>query len=405
MKMNKNLKYFTFTMLSVVVCSCSSNDEPGAGVLPSSEDYITFAHPTVNLNATLSDFADSQYNTRSYLSASIDEFQVWGFCVPNNVEGNKNDAAVEQDWNQKSTFFTSDQCSDVFFNMKVSKNSDGLTIYDKSDISNSGTKIAYKTWKDVSSNENALFSYIAGYVPEGLGSFIMEPSFLTTKEDEQGNNLSHGPKLTFTIGQNGTNIDDDLDHTRQPDALVAATYDKKKSNGRVSLSFFHFMTGIRFKFHNYTSSKDLVIKRVTYKGRFHKSATFDFTTDEPTMSVSGEYAGTFTLFNGIQTIIPNSADYMGGDDPVTLLLLPNPDGTTAEDKNFTLGRDKEIFIEYTIGDKESSFSLSNFTLNYLPQPNTLHTAHFNFIGDEFVVMFQADDNNWENGSDNNVVIN
>ena len=84
-----------------------------------------------------------------------------------------------------------------------------------------------------------------------------------------------------------------------------------------------------------------------------------------------------------------------------------PDGTTDPDGKFVLGSDKEIKIVYSIGDgPERTFTYGpNFTLNYIPKPNTLHTAHFNFVGDEFVVMFQADENNWQNGSDNNVTIN
>ena len=168
------------------------------------------------------------------------------------------------------------------------------------------------------------------------------------------------------------------------------------------------MTGIRFKFHNFTSDKTLKIKKVTYRGKFHKTATFDFTTVSPTMTVSGTYAGKFSLFEGEQAIPATASDYMSdGEGPVTLLLLPDPNGTTEQDEHFTLGSEKEIRITYSIGDGTDKTFIygKNFTLNYIPKPNTLHTAHFNFVGDEFVVMFQADDTkNWQNGSDNNVTI-
>lgn len=224
---------------------------------------------------------------------------------------------------------------------------------------------------------------------------------------------SHGPRLSFTLDATGNSLTAPLDYKKQPDALIAARFDRKSTNGTVDLSFFHFMTGIRFKFHNHTSDKNLVIKRVTFAGRFFKQAVFDFTTDSPVMSVPSDqtYSGIFTLLNADQTITAGSADYMGGDHPVTLLLLPNPDGTLEDDQEYTLGSDKEIKIVYTIGDDsvERTFTHSKFLLNYIPKPNTLHTAHFNFVGDEFVVMFQADNGlNWEDGTnpgaDNNIDI-
>ena len=97
---------------------------------------------------------------------------------------------------------------------------------------------------------------------------------------------------------------------------------------------------------------------------------------------------------------------MGGvEAPTTLLLLPNPAGTTDNlDGNFVLGTNKQITIEYALeGDTapRTPFVLGdNFTLNYIPKSNTLHTAYFNFVGDGFIVAFQADDTlNWENGNE------
>lgn len=404
--MIKNLKYIAFAIAAVALSSCSSTDEPNA--IPSPEDNICFGLPTVNMDATLGDFADNA-KTRAVSSwTKIDKFQVWGFCVPNDVSGKQNGNAAEQEWNDKSTFFTSDNCADVFHDKTVATD-DGFAYYN---INNnnlpSQTNYEFKTWDNVSKLPNARYAFIAGYVPDGKGSFSMTKGFQTTENDENGKNKSYGPKLTFTIGQNGNSLTTPLEYTNQPDAMVAAKFDHRKADGRVSLSFFHFMTGIRFKFHNYTSDKTLKIKKVTYSGKFHKTATFDFTTDQPVMTVKDSYSGTFTLFNGEQSIPASASDYMSDNgDPVTLLLLPNPDGTTDPDGKFVLGSEKEITIVYSIGDgPERTFTHGpNFILNYIPKPNTLHTAHFNFVGDEFVVMFQADENNWQNGSDNNVTIN
>lgn len=404
--MTKNFKYIALSIIGTALISCTSTEEPD--IVSSMDEYISFAQPTVNLNATIDNFAESQHNTRTASWTSIDEFKVWGFCVPYNVDGTESKSAAIQEWNEKSTFFTKDP--DIFNGLTVYDNGNSYCSYDNNNTPYKNDN--FKQWRsDVS--DNASYSFIAGYVPSGLGSFKIDKALQTTEKDETtGKNKSYGPKLTFTINQNNNDTTNNLDFKKQPDALLAATFNHRKSDGRVGLSFFHFMTGIRFKFHNYTSDKTLKIKKVTYRGIFHKTATFDFTTDEPTMSVSGEYAGKFILFDGEQIIPAGGSRYMGDlndndDDIVTLLLLPDPNGTTTPDEHFTLGSYKQIQIVYEIGEVQKTFTYGkNFTLNYIPKPNTLHTAHFNFIGDEFVVMFQADDKkNWENGSDNTVTIN
>lgn len=396
--MFKTLKYFALSMISVALASCSSNDEPDSNV--SLNEYISFAQPTVNLKATLSDFADNA-GTRA-MSTTIDEFRVWGFCKPNDLNGNLNDEAVDQEWEDKSIFFT--KGADVFNGMKViNKATDGFGSYDQNNADYK--QESFKKWADVSTNEDAVYTFIAGYDPTKKGVFSMSAGSAST-------GASHGPRLSFTIGQEGNDVNNSkLIYEDQPDALVAVKYKHQKSDGRVGLSFFHFMTGIRFNFNNYTPEKDkknLIIKKVIFKGKFHKTAIFDFTTTTPVMSVKDSYSGYFTLFEGEQTILPESSDYMRktpNDEPVTLLLLPDPTGTTADDEHYTLGSDKVIQIEYSIGGKDGLFEYKNFTLNYLPKSNTLHTANFNFVDDEFIVMFQADDKtNWENGSDNNVII-
>ena len=94
-----------------------------------------------------------------------------------------------------------------------------------------------------------------------------------------------------------------------------------------------------------------------------------------------------------------------------LLLLPNPHATIDDSENeidnWALGRQKQITIVYTIGGgADRTFTTDkDFRLSYIPDPNTLHTANFHFVGDDFVITFQADNNTmWENGSDNNLII-
>lgn len=392
MKMIRQIKDIAVCLiLGITLTACSDGDSPEQQFSP--EKYITFGLPQISWEGGIGGFTSAP--TRAALMTSLDKFYVWGFRRPLTPTGVADETGASKSWNEKSIFFT--QGPDIFSNVEVTVNA-GFTTYKNGNLS---------PWSD---NTGSSYSFIAGVsaIEDGSagGTFAMENAVATTGS-------AHGPRLTFTLNASGSSLGDPLDYKAQPDALIATRFDRKNADGTVPLSFSHFMTGIRFKFHNHTSDKNLVIKRVTFAGKFFKKAVFDFTSDTPVMSVEADntYSGIFTLLNAEQTITHGSADYMGGDSPVTLLLLPNPDGTLEDDQEYTLGSDKEIKIVYTIGDDgvERTFTHSRFLLNYIPKPNTLHTAHFNFVGDEFVVMFQADnDLNWEDGTnpgaDNNIDI-
>ncbi|MDE5607802.1 MAG: fimbrillin family protein [Muribaculaceae bacterium] len=366
---------------------------------PSAADYIVFGRPEINLDATVGDFAGKP-SSRATLATSVDEFTVWGYCVPDNVSGGgKNEAGALIDWNDKSKFFTNttkNGGADL-------DNLANVTVRPSDNNYNFGQLTSWNTRTD------ALYSFIGA---AGNATFSMERSSAATSG-------GHGPRLTVTLPTAGNAVTTPLVRADQPDVLVAAKFDHKKSNGTVVMSFMHIMTGLRFKFHNH-SSKDLIIKSMTFRGQFHKQAVIDFTTDDPVITVptgatNNRYSGTFTIIENTpsawQTITHGSEDFAGGDTPAILLLLPNPDGTTDKDGKYVLGSNKSIDITYRFADDPADRADRTFTtpddfvLNYLPQPNTLHTAHFNFIGDNFVLTFQADEvKNWENGSDNKFTI-
>lgn len=365
----------------ISLSACTEQDTLNYQYTPN--QYILFGRPAINLEVGTGDFA-----TRAGIKNSVDEFQVWGFRRPLSVTGTTPDeSSASKDWNDKSIFFRNG--ADIFQGMTVNVNS-VFTEY------NNNNPTPWNT------NKESSYSFIAA-TTDG-GTFSMENSVSTTGNE-------HGPRLKFTLTSTGTSL---TDYTNQPDAMIATKFDHQSNDGMVNLAFSHIMMGLRFKFHNHTTSKELVIKKVTMSGQFYNEAIFDFTKDKVAMSVSGTfYNGNFTLLDGAQIVSAGTSDYMGGsENPTTLLLLPNPNATLNEDAitdptdEFALGINKTITITYSIGGEDRTpFELKNFRLNYLPNTNSLHTANFNFVGDEFVVMFQADNNtNWEDGSDNNVDI-
>ncbi len=385
-------------LAAVILSACSEEDV----AMPdfSADKYIVFGMPAINLDATVEDFAGKP-DSRASLTDYIDNFTVWGYCVPNNVTGGLNTGAASGEWKDKSKFFTGG----------TQANAGGADIANLANkvVTPGGNNYNGGQLTEWNTSGAALYSFIG---LTGDVDYTMEKASAATTG-------GHGPRLTVSLRTAGTSTSTPLDRTQQPDVLVAAKFDHKKSDGHVVLSFMHIMTGLRFKFHNH-SNKDIIIKGMTFRGEFHKQAVIDFTTDSPVLKVptgstGNSYSGSFTIIANDQaawqTITHGSEDYAGGDNPAILLLLPNPDGTTDKDGKYVLGRNKSIDITYRFADDpagqpDRTFTTpDDFVLNYLPQPNTLHTAHFNFIGDNFVLTFQADNvKNWENGSDNNFTI-
>lgn len=365
----------------------------------------------ISLSATQDDFASRGDKTRATLltTADITEFNVYGFCLPNPITGTGQDQeAAPNDWNMKYPFFRTGP--DVFNNQKV-------TVDNAFASYNIDGKTNKKDWN---TNPDARYTFIATYAPYGTFSLTENSSSVTGSE--------HGPRITYTLPYSGGTEATDRDYKQQPDALIAAKFDHKRADGNVILSFMHLMTGLRFKIHNH-SSKELIITKITFSGQFFRSTTFDFSSDQlpPVMTTpdvaTNLYGANFTLLSSEagESFPSDGAVLLGGDvSPVTLLLIPNPNATTDDtNEEYAIGRNKSIDIDYHFYDdkeedpeiiadnaRERHFTTTkNFRLNYIPDANTLHTAHLNFTGNDFIIYFQADnDTNWENGSDNNAII-
>lgn len=397
---DKIVKLTMAAMLGLSAVACTDGpDDPRTDATK----YITFSAPEL-------DFSFEEENfSRAELLTSIDEFTVWGYCIPNDVNGNLSKSQASAVWGKKSTFFT--RGADVLdgYKVKVIGNS---TSYDQ-EHPEGGTISNPIPWYSGANYPNA-DDYNYGFigVSTKAGRFTMSHSGLSEKSQ---------PVLTFELPYTSTNINTQLDPSDQPDALIGTKFDQF-NNSKVKLKFQHIMTGLRFRFHNQCTPtaddrKDLVIHRVTFEGEFYKKATFSFEKEEMDVTVTGDtYSGTFVMLNTDQTITAGTSDLMRHDgDPmapsVKLLLLPNPhatlDPSVSEIDDWALGRQKRITIEYSIsGGEHRTFQTSrDFRLSYIPDANTLHTANFHFVGDDFVLSFTPDNNSmWENGSNSNLEI-
>lgn len=384
--MKHNIYLFPLLACTALLAEgCADNDAPQAD----DPSVISFAHPAVSILGIQQ--TDSDNRSRSTLVSSFPigtEFKVLGYCIPRTVGNTNTDdrSQAATPWNNKAAFSR----PDVFYNTTVTIGS-GSTSY--------GTlKPWYTTGSDGNDATQFRYSFMAYY--PATGSFTVTPS----------NDATIGaPKFTFSIPSAAYN-----DHTRIPDAMIATRFDHRPSDGKIALTFRHILTGIRFRINNY-SDDDLVLTNVTLSGNFYRSATFDFSTTTvkqttPALSAGNSYAGNFRFIENEAVITGNGSQLLGqGDEGTTLLLLTNPDATPAsvdQGTNYFLGSDKVLTITYRMGNSAPITTTIPFKLSFKTVPATRYTANLNFVGDEFVLIFLADNNeNWENGSDNDLIIN
>lgn len=396
---NRFIKPAFLAILGVAAAGCTDSPE-----VPEADPakYITFSAPTLDFSF------EQDYFSRAELVDEISEFTVWGYCIPRDVNGNLNKDQALKAWANKSEFFT--QGPDVLNGFKVSV-AGNTTSYNK-DNKNGGASnpMPWYSGADHPRADDYNYGFLAASSPSG--TFSMTYSNLAEK--------AH-PVLNFALNRTGNNISTILDPADQPDALIGTRFDQY-NNSKVTLNFQHIMTGLRFRFHNQCTptaddAKVLTIHRVTFEGEFYKTGSFSFTGENFDGSVAGDtYSGTFLLLDTDQNIAAGTSDLMrhNGDPQarsVKLLLLPNPhatlDPSQEEIDDWALGRQKKITIEYSIsGGPHRTFETArDFRLSYIPDPNTLHTANFHFVGDDFVVSFTPDNNSmWENGSNSNLEI-
>lgn len=173
------------------------------------------------------------------------------------------------------------------------------------------------------------------------------------------------------------------------------------------MQFHHIMSGFSVQLNNYNENP-VTVKSVTLDGGFYRTETVDFSTPDPTLTVGKEqYWGTFEFIrNGDEHISGRSSLKAGATpekpDGTIVLLLPN---LSASEGNY-LGTDKNITVEYEYEGTTKTASVSNFNLGRIPQPGLNYRLNINFIGDQLLLMFTADEvEYWEEGSDNKIIIN
>lgn len=366
----------------VALCSCESHDD---GVTPDGQTVIMFGRPAV----TSGGFGRSRSGMLNAFPSGA-QFKVYGYCIPYMATGTQPDPnGAKSPWVDKALLAH----ADVFYGKTVTVNGDVTDYF--------GLKAWYSE-ADYPGSSRFLYSFMAHYPAEGY--FDVTPASDTGKG---------APSFRFTMPFSGGDNNTLLKTENVPDAMVASRFDHRRAGGKVNFVFSHIMTALRFRINNH-NSEPLVITGARMSGRFYRTATFDFSTDEMKTSVGklGDnddcYRGYFNLLEGTQTVTGNGSDMLGTGDGTTVLLIPNTnvDPSSTGGNQYAIGDDKVITVNYRLGDGEpKEFSVSGFKFSHRPDGGKRYTVSLNFVGEKFVLVFTADnDHNWENGSDNDLTI-
>lgn len=372
---------YIFPALLLLCSACQQEEWPQPDA--ASSDVIRFAAPAVTVEkSTRSTFYDT--------FPAGGTFGVIGYCVP-YLRGSDTD----RDWTSGSAVWgykRGNAFPDVFYKQAVTYDGAACTYnYD-----NNGPR----KWYNTTDNPEAIAPDDYRYT-----FFAYYPQDHFTVESPASVNERGVPKLTFTMPFSADgDVDDELDDTQTPDAMIAVVYNHLRTTGNVGFNFSHIMTGLGFAVNNYNYGGDdetVTVRKVTLSGNFTRSITVDFsknTNEDEFYAYSGTYSGTYVIYNDAQglAVAPNSSVSPIGNKH--LLLLSNAtDGTY-------FGTDVAVHVEYIYKGKEKTATAERPT-GFQPRLGVRYTAQLNFVGETFALNFIAENNDfWEDGGDSDISI-
>lgn len=365
----------------LLLCSACQQEEWSQSDAASS-DVIRFAAPAVTVEkSTRSTFYDT-FPTNG-------TFGVIGYCVPY-----RRDSDTEMDWASGSALWGNKRGNafpDVFYKQAVTYDGAACTYN-----YNNGLRKWYNTTDNLEATAPDDYRYTF---------FAYYPQDHFTVESPVSADVRGVPKLTFTMPFSADgNVNNELDDSQTPDAMIAVVYNHLRTTGNVGFNFSHIMTGLGFAVNNYNYGGDdetVTVRKVTLSGYFTRSITIDFsknTNEDGFYAYSGTYSGTYVIYDDAQGLqVPSNSSVSPIGDKHLLLLSNATDGTY-------FGTDVAVHIEYTYKGNEKTARAERPT-DFQPRSGVRYTAQLNFVGETFALNFIAEDNDfWEDGGDSDISI-
>lgn len=382
--MKTTIKILTPLLVAQMALLAACSDESDV-ISPDNGKYILFDSPSVTAGVQ---------QTRGMENSLSGEFKVYGYCAPQYIN-NVNQISWENakaDWESKSS-----QMSPRIFS--------GQTVDADGNYTLSGGGLRH--W-EVShggyDQEDYKYTFLAHYPATGV--FDMNKKY--TGDDNIADAVGV-PELTFTMPFSGGSATDVRDFSAIPDAMWAAVFDHQKSSGPVRLTFRHLLTAFRFQMNNYTNLT-LRVTKLHLSGNFYRSTTLNFKSDNASQKVddSETFGARFDLFDGQTDIGAQTGTNEIVGETLMLLAGLNPDRLPNYDY---LGNDIKMVIDYELLNPMDNTTVNTYTdvtAIFKPgqlRPGVRYTVNLNCLGNQFVLVFLPDTDNWEGDQDNDIIIN
>lgn len=390
MKMNRR----SFPLLCLTALLAAACDKEPAEQ-PLETECIRFAAPTLSLDAANDATRSTLYGSTADLGDGF-AFDVLGYCVPYDPA---QIAAGERSWQEGTAVWSSKKrfsYPDVF----------GPT-YRRTVTYRSGicTYAPLQRWYRTEDLPEAARPNVD---PENYNYTFF--AFHPTSMELPSGNAAGAPQLRYSLPFEAGTEETPRDHTRIDDAMVAAVYDYQRTRGDVQLTFKHILSALQFRVNNYNDKGEesdtnaIRITSIELSGTFHRTATIDFAqasnVADPAIAVSDSFSGRFALLpdGEARTVRPNQSELVSAP----LLLLPD-DSDLGSGLRLTLKYDKcGADGRWVQNDYEGRFDTM---FAGTPMRGVRYTFHLNFLGNKLVIMATIDNNDYWDGSDNDITIN
>lgn len=410
-----------FAVSAALLAGCTKEGGPEA---PDATRSVVFGVPGVSV--------ETRAATDGFYDRFPDggSFGVFGYCLAQEViDGNKNKinfSSGSSPWGSKNEL-----CRPrVFNNVEVTYTAAAGCVYDspvkwyRDGAAQGQTGIAADEAEGgvLSGTDDYLYSFFAYYPYAGQEASYRPFVFARPASDADAG----APKFSFSMpfeSGGATNFSEKLDETKTPDAMFAVDYNHRKTEGQVSFSFSHLLTGLGFRVNNYSQTaesggtgsgagKDLYIYSIRLTGDFYRSVSVDLSNADVAVEYDAKdvYGGYYLVY---QSEEPDGTrvtwDASEGKNTLAptkyIRLLPGNDagqgylGPVGPDGKYN----GKLLVEYRFGDGERKTEELTRPGSFAPRSGVRYTAQINWVGDAFVVMVQGDnDEVWEEGSDDEV---
>lgn len=396
MKINRIL---SLAMLMLLAAACRNDDLTDCLL---DEAYIHFGVPTISVEETAATRVATEPGVTqgSTLLSNIQansNFGVIGYCrayTPGTMNIDYNSGVSSWDIKRRLS-------PPEVFNKQV------VVSYDGTYCRYDNPKLWY-TDADTQGNNDAanyLYSFFAYYPAESFSVSYPQVDYKdgnNTKQTDAG-----APIFTYTMHSGAATVTDTntvFQQSATQDVMLAATYNVKKSGGKVNFDFAHVLTALSFAVNNYSEGMALKVYKIELSGTFWRTVKVDLnqSASADRLEFSETYKGRYVIYDNPEGLdIPeyNSASpYTAPFADQYILLI------SGQSAGIGYLGDVKVSITYQFGSSGvTKTAWYGRPTTFVPRPGTKYTAQLNYVGNAFVLQFVADNGEyWEEGSDSDL---